>query len=419
MNPGALALPFRASKSLASWTLVLALLVIGTCIYRYGTPLWKCEQLYLQQAQAFTQGHLSIETADFDAAVYEGKHYVAYPPTPALIFTPLVAVFGPKIWIAYVLCLAALALTVGLSIQCARLAGADETLSAWFAGALAMGTGLWFCAEHSFSAAYNAHVFAMLFGMLALREALGSGRAWLAGLWLSAAFTCRPFMVTLGILVLVLLCDRSKIRSFRECFPFVLRMAAGALPLVLFSLGFNYFRFGNPFDTGYRYIQDPLSAGKPLFDLSYLPRNLYILFLRGPNLDLLLDPETLKPGATLNIGYSSANWGTSLFFASPFLLLAFLAPWKNLLTKAAWASVVLGLIPISLYIFTGRLQLGCARYTIDILPELALLVLWGLRARPEARAVFKPFVILAIVLNILFLTPLLERAVESYLSWVI
>lgn len=49
---------------------------------------------YVHQARAFLHGRLDIPEPFGNVATYRGRHYVVFPPFPAVLITPLVAVFG-------------------------------------------------------------------------------------------------------------------------------------------------------------------------------------------------------------------------------------------------------------------------------------------------------------------------------------
>ncbi len=48
------------------------------------------------QAQAWLHGHLDIAVRIHDAILIDGKVYIIYPPLPALLMVPFVAVLGDK-----------------------------------------------------------------------------------------------------------------------------------------------------------------------------------------------------------------------------------------------------------------------------------------------------------------------------------
>jgi hypothetical protein len=149
----------------------------------------------------------------------------------------------------------------------------------------------------------------------------------------------------------------------------------GGLSLpVLGYLAFNYARFGNPLDGGYShlYLQSPgLEKYNQfgLFDLHYLPENLYTFLFAAP----LLSAEFpyLAPELT----------GQALIFTSPFLFYAFRSGFKNREHRIVWGCTLLILVPQLLYFNNGFAQFGY-RFALDFVPLAALLAADGMPARP-------------------------------------
>src|SRR5262245_53961318 len=52
------------------------------------------KNLHVLQASSFLQGRLNIDIAGYDSSLYNGRIYVAFPPMPALLLVPMVAIFG-------------------------------------------------------------------------------------------------------------------------------------------------------------------------------------------------------------------------------------------------------------------------------------------------------------------------------------
>ena len=75
------------------WSALLGLLVLVSLLGRINRP--GTENLYVRQAEAFLHGKLAIGEYGWDAAVVQGQNFVAFPPAPALLLTPLVALLGP------------------------------------------------------------------------------------------------------------------------------------------------------------------------------------------------------------------------------------------------------------------------------------------------------------------------------------
>lgn len=394
------------------------LLVVFSVADRYLHPNWKSEQLNLEQAKSFLQGDLSIEVADQDTAIFNGKYFIPYPPTPALVFLPAVALVGPHPAIPYIISALALVLIAFILFKIARHFDLSEELSSLFCFGAIFGTGLWMCLQYSFSATYNSHILAALFVLAGIYEAIFKKRAWLIGIYLSAACTTRPFTMTSGLFMLALLWMIEH-RSIKEKIKDIALIGLGALPLGLFAMWFNYSRFGDALNLGYAYIAGSDFTVNSLFDFRIIPRNIYVMFLRGPNMDILLDRNVVTPAFEFPFGILGSDIGTSLTFASPFLLYAFFASFRNRVVLAGSLAILFNLIPVLCYVALGLFQLNSARYAIDFLPILFLLTLMGLKNRKDLTQPFQFLIKYSIVLNVLFLTPILAWLIRQYIQFVI
>jgi hypothetical protein len=92
-------------------------------------------------------------------------------------------------------------------------------------------------------------------------------------------------------------------------------------------------------------------------------------------------------------------WGTSLFCASPFLIASFKATWPKILKFFAWSTILAILIGELFYHNNGYEQVNTARFTLDFLPLLVVLMSLGITKIPMWLT--KGFIAYAIVLNII------------------
>jgi hypothetical protein len=138
----------------------------------------------------------------------------------------------------------------------------------------------------------------------------------------------------------------------------------------LLFLGYNYARFGSPFELGIRYhkmdeffVADYRKYGA--FNLHYLPTNFYYQYIFYP---LPITSET--------------EMGGSLFLLSPVFFYAFrgiLKEYRNTNTWMFVLSIVTTSIPILLLMGTGWVQYG-PRYTLDFTIPLLLLTAAGVQS---------------------------------------
>jgi hypothetical protein len=170
-------------------------------------------------------------------------------------------------------------------------------------------------------------------------------------------------------------------------------------------------RFGNAFDTGYTYlIQTGFLKARferyGIFHPVYIPFNFIYMFLQGFHVYFR------APSALAIAGMD--HFGTSIIFASPFVLAAFWAKWKRNLLWGAWVSISLMLIHLLFHFNNGYLQINAQRFTLDFLPILILLVALGVQQMQKG--LWKIMVAYSIALNIfaLFCVPYLARIMRGF-----
>src|ERR1019366_3806126 len=85
---------------------ILMVLLGGLAIRLHINPTHPSgEDHFILQAQAWLHGHLDLEKRVNDAITVNGKFYIVFPPLPALLMVPFVAILGAKfsdIWFTWV-----------------------------------------------------------------------------------------------------------------------------------------------------------------------------------------------------------------------------------------------------------------------------------------------------------------------------
>ncbi len=392
---------FARERLLLGVALALAFALMGGLVLHILGEMPETNS-YALLADAFLNGSFSGERCfDGDCAHYAGRVYVIFPPVPAVVAMPFVALFGTDF--AGFAALGALATAIALSLwwRIFQTLGVDRKMAAWLLLALAFGSPLYYVTIRSDQIWFYAQAIAFLFVTIALYEVMRGGRLWVAGLCIGAAFLSRQMsLLYLPFLFALALAPGEPLISFRR--DHVVRALKLGLPVaaaVGLYLLYNELRFGNPFDTGYAYIRptDPgehnwisLRIGEiGLFSLRYLFFNLVHLFAEGLHFGFggryMLEPLGVNP------------MGASLLAASPFVLLAFFAPMTR--------TVVIGLVTIAailaptlLYHSNGFSQHNVQRYVLDWLPILtyALALAVGSRLRPA----FAVLAVYAVALNL-------------------
>jgi hypothetical protein len=352
---------------------------------------------FIYQARSFLEGRWDIDLspATTDVVVVHGKSYIVYPPLPALLLLPFVALFGlhtSDILFTAVLSAANLGLLFLVLEQASTVGLARRnwtqnmviSLSCWLGSitlTLSLGGWVWF----------TEHIVAMTCTLFALLFALHRRFTWSA-LWLGCAvFSRAPLLLAFPLLFFLAWQESpadnlfARVGALLSTRPLCPRLAAWpvvpwrrlsgpmlvlGLVLLLF-LARNWVVFGSPFESGYNMLvqQRYPQVQNGLFSLSYVPENVFANFLTFPRVQYS-NPFDRTP----HIDWVTQGVGTSVFFTTPLFLLLF---WRNHhfspVRAALW--VVIGLIVACalLFLATGWVQFG-ARYLFDAYPFAFLLL---------------------------------------------
>ncbi|MDH4319837.1 MAG: hypothetical protein OEV64_15755 [Desulfobulbaceae bacterium] len=349
----------------------VSLLFFALCLYAFASTLQQGfkrdngSNLHLNQAKAWLHGQLDIPKKLHDVAVYKGKYYVPFPPAPSVLLTPVVALF-PKVnttLIAGLLTLLNIFILQDIFIKLE----VDILTTRWLVCAFLLGTGYWSTVRLSNGVWFFSHVVAFSALLLAVREALGKGRGLFVGLFAGTAILSRQLCLYSCVFLLIALrLNTSHVSSrckYKNLIQFCV-MVAGALGSYQIL---NYLRFGNPFDTGYSYLEldgflDERFRHFGLFNVEYLRFNLYYMFLQGPHFEF---GNSLSPRAM-------DEFGTALTFASPFLFGAFFARENKTLQAGVWISTALALVHMMFYYNNGCIQYNTQRFSLDFIPLLTI-----------------------------------------------
>ena len=384
--------------AIALWTSPAASALTAMGIYTFITGAFGPVGLsqsrvayFVYLADAFLHGHLellSVPAMHLDLSFYQGHYYPYWPPFPALLFMPLVAIFGTgisdapltllsaglNVWLVSVL------LTALDERGVARLTAAKRAwLTAFFAFGtvhvtLASNPSVWFTSQViGFSLLCGAYVAAL---RLPARWAPVA-----AGALIGCTLLTRDSMVLAGIWVGWYLL---KTRDFTDRYSLprvilglLLPVTAAAALLALY----NYLRFGKSLETGLAYhLMNPVFRDNfsqyGVFNIHYLSSNLYYDFLYVPYLKLL--------SGRLDLTFF---YGGSLFLLSPAFFLSIfgvLGRWRPY-GWALVASCVAGIAPSLVVTSPGVVQFG-PRYSLDIAVPLLIATAIGAE-RVSGRAV--------------------------------
>jgi hypothetical protein len=337
--------------------------------------------LYVNQADAWLDGHLDVRTLHnmHDVAPYHGELYVPFPPGPAVLLLPLVAIFKlntPVMFFQIVVGAASVAFMYRALWSCNKRLGINASAVAVEGCTVlyGLGTQVWTYVPwegHSFL----AHVVSLAAMNLALWGA-AERKGFRAGLAFAFSISSRQATLGLAPLLLYLLLGRGPdgARPKRSRRLLLTACLMPALSVVLMAWN-NYARFGNPLEFGYEYLRlaDEHHAERSpygLMSLHYVPRNAWYFFCQPPKY------RPLFPW------FHSPRMGMAIWFCTPaFLLLLTRVP-RDRWEWYAWAGVGLTLIPSLLYFNTGFYQWGC-RFLLDLHPLLILLFLRRIAPVPK------------------------------------
>jgi hypothetical protein len=337
------------------------------------------------------------------------KYYVSFPPFPALIFLPFVAIFGIGFNdVILTVVLAALAPTL-LFIVLRKLAARgpepdcgwarSETDDLWLTAMFGFGT-VYLYSSILGQVWYTAHVVATVLTGLFVLAAFDARYPILAGICLGAIFLTRPHVVCWGLFFLYEAWrsrpgpydkgdGKERRNSWYAQIPWakIIRFSIPVAILGALGFAFNWARFHDIGEFGHFYLNvrwtDRIQR-YGLTNFSFLARNLTCAFTLTPRL-------INKPPFVL------MSWhGMSLLLTTPALLYLLWPRIKTDLHRVLWILV----LPIAaagfLYQNDGWVQFGY-RFSNDFI--FALMMLLAVGGRPLTRT-FKVLVLVGVAVNL-------------------
>lgn len=400
---------------------------------------------YTYLADSFLHGRLDLVRPpphQNDWAQHEGRWFVSFPPVPAILMTPGVALWGwdaeqpssvPTQWqrleagegrflfnepLFVLLFTPVPPLLLLMILGRLRKAGRSQrTPSENLLLVTLFGLGTVYCpAAVQADTWHIAHVFGCSFLGLYVLASLDGRHPVLAGLSLGLAFGSRtPLVFAFPLFVYEVARSQgvfrlegvpAKLRAMMRR-PVVLKLLIFGLVttgLVGLWLVMNDLRFGSPFDFGHRHLMvrwSPRIQQWGLFDLHYLPRNL--------SAALTLMPWVLDEPPYFQFGHH----GMAIWITTPVLLyllwpkrrsidemksppttLRWWPTWRADLHIPLWICIAAVALPSLLYQNTGWVQFGY-RYSNDYM--LFFIMLLAIGDRPMTR-IFRVMVVISIVM---------------------
>ncbi|HEY9089219.1 MAG TPA: hypothetical protein VIO36_13705 [Anaerolineaceae bacterium] len=333
-------------------------------------------------ADAFLHGQLALRLTPekiADLVQYNGQLFLYWPPFPAVVLLPFVAIFGVGFSdIAFTLALGALnVVLVAVLLRSAsqRLFPLTPVQRAVLVMFFSFGTVhltlaprgcVWFTSQ-------LVGLACVLLAYLAALQLQGWKAFLLAGLAMGCAMLTRNNLLFAGLWPAIYLLQQHWTGDRKRLLAFSAVGIAPVLLLGLALLGYNWARFGSFTEIGYQYhnMNAYFASDYQLygaFNIHYLPTNLYYQYIYYPL------PITME-----------SYHGGSLFLMSPLFLAAFWAFAQKAHRSTAvylLATVMLVNIPILLLMGTGWMTYG-PRYTLDFHVPLLLLTAMGMSRWPR------------------------------------
>jgi hypothetical protein len=362
-------------------------------------------------ADAFAHGRLHLAgpppsyAGGNDFARFEGQWYVVFPPFPALLLVPLVTALKSVERLrdgAFFLLLAGLA-PVGQYLALERLCKLKiVSLTQRFRVSLtllfAFGSVYFFTAIQG-TVWFSAHVVATSALSLYLAASIGAGYPILAGLALVALIGTRTHLGAAGLFFLMEALRISRHSNERKRgsralnWPVLLRRLAPVVVLAACAYGlllwYNWARFGDPFEVGYRFLQIAWRQRIErwgMFSYHYLARNLGIVLTSLPYLGT----------ASKSVPFQINGHGLALWLTTPLYLWLLWPQQRTRLHAACYVTLAVTAIPSLLYQNSGWLQFG-QRFSNDYAPVLFLLLALGVR---RVNTLFKLAALWSVAVNL-------------------
>jgi hypothetical protein len=331
--------------------------------------------------------------------------YVSFPPFPAVLMAPFVAIWGlafndvlfNALWAGLNPMLLFLLLRHLRARGVSRRTPVEDL---WLTALFGVGSVYYFCSVVG-QVWFTAQIVAVTLSIAFVWASIGGKRPMLAGLFVALGFATRPpwLVVPLFFAEVIranggwgaLRTGEARRVLARATLRFALPIAAvGAILAVL-----NVARFGDPFEFGHKFLAVQWQERMfrfGLFNYHFLSRNLAAA--------LILLPRVIAHAPYLKI----SQHGMSMLVTTPNLAYTALPQAPSSLRRALWITILTTALPSLLYHSSGYVQVGY-RYSLDYL--VFFIVLLAISSRPLTK-LFKSLVVFSFAVN-LFLAIIFDR----------
>jgi hypothetical protein len=323
---------------------------------------------------------------------------VSFPPFPAVLMLPFVAIWGLQyndvlftaLWAAFNPTLLFLLLRALRARGYSRRSEVDDL---WLTAMFGVGSVYYFCAVVG-EVWFTAEIIGVTLSIGYVWGSLDARRPVLAGACVALGFATRPPWAVLPLFLFEAVRaagGREALRDPRARRALLVSLLRFAAPIAIGGLAlaaYNYARFENPFEFGHKYMpvqwQDRMFRFG-LFNYHFLSRNLAAA--------LVLLPRIMTHYPYVKV----SQHGVSLLVTSPNLAYTVLPQEKSPLTKALWYTILTTALPDLLYQNSGYVQWGY-RFSLDFM--IYFMVLLAVGNRPLTRR-FRVLVVVAFAINLL------------------
>ncbi|MCB9530969.1 MAG: hypothetical protein H6698_01005 [Myxococcales bacterium] len=364
------------------------------------------------------RGHLYVIDASDMRGSHEDRHFfVSFPPGPAVLMMPGVAVWGRGFNdVAFTLLFAALNVALAYVLFRRAILGGRTRLrggdAAWLAVLLGFGTAHFWCAVQG-GVWFTALIIGATFTLLYILASLDARSPFWAGVWLACAFATRtPLLFSVVFFAAFFLFPGGRLRQDWGVRFWRDGVAFAITPLIVGCLLMwaNYVRYESLGEFGHRYLaggQIDRIKDYGLFNVHWLSRNLTAA--------LALVPKFLPEAPYVQV----SKHGLAIWFTTPSVL--FLAAQRRAATPAdrlwRWATaatIAVIAVPHLFYQNTGWVQFGY-RFAVDYFAYVVLLLALGARG---SSLLFKLSVVVGVAING-FGAVTFDRAGQYYADWML
>jgi len=334
--------------------------------------------------------------------------YVSFPPFPAVLMAPFVAIWGLNfndvLWNALWAALNPMLLFLLLRhLRALGLSRRTEVEDLWLTAMFGVGTVYYFCSVIG-QVWFSAQIVAVTLAIGYVWASLGGRRPMLAGLFVALGFATRPPWLVIPLFffeVVRAMGGWHALRTREGRGKLARSTIAFAVPIAIVGiiLGvLNAARFGSPFEFGHKYLAVQWQERMfrfGLFNYHFLSRNLAAA--------LFLLPRVMDHYPYVKI----SQHGMSMLVTSPNLAYTVMPQAPHPLRRSLWLTILTTALPSLLSHSSGYIQFGY-RYSLDYL--IFFMVLLAISSRPMTKW-FKGLVLWSFVVN-LFLAITFDRYMQ-------